>query len=241
VNSWVQVAENPQVGCRNYLDLGTITSSSGRLQQDEALQEWRIHHREFLYPAGQPNEHAPEAVAAEMDAPVPDAGEREGLQNGADGQQVIHVQFSDVDAYQIERPEVGKSDAGAAGEVDGEIPGVQGEALERGAAEDLDRKVGQLDLGELVEEGEFLGPIRGEEARPAGELTVQGGEPAVAEADGAEGARVVVEDSGDGGGDTLAVAEPRCNSAVKRQHNFSTNQIALDMSTHGLNIKYLEN
>jgi hypothetical protein len=207
VNSCVQVAENPQVVCTSYVNDAHATDR--RVQQDEALQERRVHHGEVLRP-GQPNAQAPEALAAEMDALVLNAGEREGVQNGAGGDQVVQVQFSHVDAYQLERPEMGKEDAG---EAVGELPEGQGEALERRAAEDVGRKahgfgrvpgsrraaeVGKEDC--LVEEGELLGALGGEEARPVGELTVQIIESALAEADGAEGATVISEDSSDAGG-----------------------------------------
>jgi hypothetical protein len=229
VNSWLQVAQNPQVGCESYADPPTIITSSSRLLlQDEAFQDRSVRHFKLLHP-GKPKDHGPEALAAEMEALAlvvipkcstpesPRTTHRKGLQNGAESQQCVQVLFANVNIYQFEHPELRKNDVRAAGEVAGELPQGQGEASERRAAEDLGRKARgvRLDLADLVVEGEFLqGALAGEEARPR---RVQGGEPAVTEADGAEGARMLFQEPSDGGSGTRGHGEVERHRCRQRE------------------------
>lgn len=100
-----------------------------------------------------------------------------------------------------ELAEVGKA-LDDAGEVLWERQQGQGELLERAGAEDVGREArddGLRPLG-LVAEAELLGALGGEEARPVGERKVQGSQAAADEGDEVEGARMVGEDSGSGGG-----------------------------------------
>lgn len=217
MNSWLQVTEHPQLGCRSNLHLHRkasnfiFTRSRGSFKEDEPLQERGVHHGDLLLNHGQPEEHAAQAFAPELDALgrlVED--KREGLQSRAAGEHVVEALVGDGCDEHGELPEV-REDVGAAREARGvrERPEAQEEALERGAAED----VGGQGLGggggvaDIVGDDEILDALGGEKARPLGESALVAREPAAEEGDGAEGARVVGEDAGDGGAGEVGVAD----------------------------------
>lgn len=101
------------------------------------------------------------------------------LQNGASSEQAVDALVAHVDPYQAEPPEIGKG-VGGERKVVGDLPVGQEEGLERAATEYVGRegRQGGPGLGLVVQEGEVLGELGGEEARPLGELEIQGGGPA---------------------------------------------------------------
>ena len=176
MKSWIQAANHTQLRCTINLEYHTL-SLTNRFPEDEPLQVWSIHHCELIYHT-HPEEHALEALGAEVDALGHTADyEREGLQLGAAGKHVVEVVLTHAAAQHAELLEVGE-DVRATGSAGGirERAGSKEEPVERGATEDVGREPaergasgdggGAARQGWIVEEDVVLDALGREEARP---------------------------------------------------------------------------
>ncbi|BAS88121.1 Os04g0208550, partial [Oryza sativa Japonica Group] len=167
---------------------------------DEALKARRVHHGDLLV-GGADDLRAPEAAAGEADAhpeQVPLDAER--LQDGAPGEDEIHVLRVHDDAAEAELAEVGERDAAREVSRGGELPEAEVEAGERGHAEEGGGEA-QVERPRAVHEDELLDALHGEHLEPVREHALELLHAAGREVDAPERARVRAHDAGHGVGD----------------------------------------
>lgn len=203
----------------------TVVGARRAPPQHDPLQQRRGDDGELVHQRLAQHD-APEAAAGEADAPrrATAEGEHQRPQRRAARHHVLQVGLLDGAPVEDELPQArerrrrGAVAVAAAGVEDAgrgrEPPDADAEALQGGAAlEEVGGEHVEARPGDVVQ-GEVADALGGDGADPAGEGVPLGLREVAGQGDGVEGARVVLDDAGHGGGDGGHAGEVRGEDEV---------------------------